>query len=181
MWFELWQKHIELAVSRKQQLQVVFFEGYCGRGRISSWEECRVDALRRESMWRKREQFLLSLPEVEVARLQKLPSKAYTSQTLRGTERSKRWDAEEKLFLSSLPLDERAYLKSQVGLGNSQKAEVEKCWFLFISHSRTLMLLTGFFLVAVQVAWLEKRFSETGNEGYRYEEVDVRAFRRRRR
>jgi hypothetical protein len=53
------------------------------------------------------------------------------------------------MFLASLPDEDRQFLEFHEGLGNSQKAEV---------------------------AWLERRLAETGNEGYRYEEVDVRDF-----
>ena len=54
------------------------------------------------------------------------------------------------LFVASLPADERQYLESHIGLGNSQKAEV---------------------------AWLDMRYKKTGDVGYLYEEIDVCDFR----
>ena len=62
---------------------------------------------------------------------------------------SERADREEALFMASLSPEERAFLSEHKGLGNSQKAEV---------------------------AWLEKRYLETGNACYLFDEVDVRDF-----
>jgi hypothetical protein len=53
------------------------------------------------------------------------------------------------MFETTLRREDRDFLLAHRGLGNSQKAEV---------------------------AWLEKRFEETGNAGYLYEEIDVRNF-----
>jgi hypothetical protein len=62
---------------------------------------------------------------------------------------SERGDKEALLFMDSLASEDRLFLLSQDGLGNSQKAEV---------------------------AWLERRLKETGNEGYRYEKLDVQEY-----
>jgi hypothetical protein len=62
---------------------------------------------------------------------------------------SERGDEEERLWKETLSEEDRAFLEMHKGLGNSQKAEV---------------------------AWLEKMHKETGNDGYLYEEIDVRDF-----
>eukprot|EP00935_MAST-01C_sp_MAST-1C-sp1_P001244 g1244.t1 len=149
-WFELWRAHIEKAVEREQQLQVIFFAEHAGRGKVSSWDEVAADARRRDSFQPRRQQFIESLPEAQHTRLRKLSTDAGTSKALPRTSRSERTDEEERLFLSSLSTEEAAFLQAHAGLGNSQKAEV---------------------------AWLEKRYKETGNVHYLYEEVDVRDFR----
>ena len=148
-WFEIWRAHIETAVSREQNLQVVFFDGHRGCGKVSSWDDVAEDARKRESFAPKRQEFIESLPEVQHVRLRKLSKDAGSSKSLPRTSRTERADEEEKLFLMSLSEDERQFLEKHKGLGNSQKAEV---------------------------AWLERRYKETGNVGYLYEEVDVRAW-----
>jgi hypothetical protein len=123
-WFQLWRQHIEAAVSRSQRLQVFFFSGHCGAGKIASWAACATDAAKRDSFWPRRAAFLESLPPAEQASLEALPSEPYTSKTLPGTEMSLRWDEEQRLFMASLPEADRDFLEGHIGLGNSQKAEV---------------------------------------------------------
>jgi hypothetical protein len=60
---------------------------------------------------------------------------------------TERFDAEDALFGDSLSAKDQAFLIGHKGLGNSQKAEV---------------------------AWLERRYQETGNVCYLPDEVDVR-------
>ena len=36
-------------------MQVIFFDGKIGAGKITSWDGCEADALKRESFWLKRE------------------------------------------------------------------------------------------------------------------------------
>ena len=93
-------------------------------GKIESWAACRDDAIRRDSFWPLKERFLQSLPPAEQARLQALSGEPETSAQLPGTERSERYDEEERLFMASLPEGDRRFLEGHVGLGNSQKAEV---------------------------------------------------------
>ena len=56
-------------------------------------------------------------------------------------------DEQEQLFRASLPAADRRFLDADTGLGISQKAEV---------------------------AWLDRRYKETGDAGYLYAEVDMR-------
>jgi len=142
-WVRAWQENVEEAVSWGQKLRVYYFAGMAGLGKVSSWEECGRSNLRSEQLWAKQGPFLAALPAAEKQRLEGLSNaKRYDSSTERSEE-------ERRLFLQSLPSEDRAHLLAQEGLGWSQKAEV---------------------------AWLEKRFRETGNAAYLYEEVDVKAF-----
>jgi hypothetical protein len=143
------RRHIETAVEREQHLQVFFFDGHRGCGKVSSWNSVATEAQKRDSFQPKRQAFLQSLPEAEHLRLHNLSRDAGSSRALLRTERSERDDEEEMLFRSSLSGSERKFLERQEGLGNSQKAEV---------------------------AWLERRYKETGNVGYLYEELDVGDF-----
>ena len=122
-WFELWRGHVRKAVALGQRLQVYYFEGRKGQGKVASWEACREDAVRRDSFWPRRRAFLLSLPEAEKVRLSGLSSRPRDDAA---GERpgSERGDAEEALFMASLSASDRAYLEGGKGLGNSQKAEV---------------------------------------------------------
>ena len=100
-------------------------------GKIESWQACKADAIKRDSFWPRRQQFLQTLPEEERERLSMLSSEARddTKGEVPGTERS---DEEERLFMASLSKEDRDYLEAHKGLGNSQKAEVawlEKCGY----------------------------------------------------
>ena len=59
-------------------------------------------------------------------------------------------DEQEQLFRASLPAADRQFLDADMGLGISQKAEV---------------------------AWLDRRYKETGDAGYLYTELDMRDVR----
>ena len=122
-WFELWRGHVRKALALGQRLQVYYFDGRKGKGKVASWEALHEDAVRRDSFWPRRRAFLSSLPEAEKVRLSGLSSKLRDDAA---GERpgSERGDAEEALFIASLSSDDRAYLEGQKGLGNSQKAEV---------------------------------------------------------
>ena len=101
-------------------------------GKVKSWEACEAAAVRRDSFWPRKQAFLRLLPPAKQAQLQALSSKPNTSAAFPGTERTERWDEEERLFLASLSAEDRAFLEGEVGLGSSQKAEVawlEKCGY----------------------------------------------------
>jgi hypothetical protein len=147
-WFQIWCAHVEQAVSLNQRLQVYFCEGMVSRGKVLSWEVQGEDASRRFSLQESKRDWLRSLPDGEQQRLEALSEAPRDDLVyVPGSERE---DEEERIFLLSLSEADREFLGSHKGLGNSQKAEV---------------------------AWLEKRYKETGNKGYIYEELDVRAFR----
>jgi hypothetical protein len=124
-WLEQWRAHVKLAVARKSgsRLQVLFFEGKVGQGKIRSWGMCREDAIKRGSSWPRRKAFLVALPEDEQQRPASLS--ATPRDDPKGEQPgSERGDAEETLFVASLSADECVFLDAHKGLGNSQKAEV---------------------------------------------------------
>jgi hypothetical protein len=114
-------------------LQVVYWEGKVGKGKIDAFDACSADARKRDELVQRREQFLQALPEEEKQLLQVLSAERRDDSKgeVPGSERG---DAEEKLFVMSLPEEERHFLEGHKGLGNSQKAEIawlEKCGYAY--------------------------------------------------
>jgi hypothetical protein len=147
-WFQLWREHIMNAVSLNQRLQVFYFEGLVGKGKIeptstmTAWEACREDAMRRDKLHGMKRDFIRALVPREKVRLDRRMSNEARDDSMGEAPGSERSDEEERLFVLSLREDDRCFYERHRGLGNSQKAEV---------------------------AWLEEM-------GYDYEEVDVRHF-----
>jgi hypothetical protein len=146
-WFQLWREHIQKAVSLGQRLQVYYYEGRVGAGKLqssktlSAWAACSDDAKERDRLVAMKQQFLRALPPKEKARLEEMSSEARDDS--RGqAPGSARGDEAECLFIGSLADADRHFYQAHKGLGNSQKAEV---------------------------AWLEEM-------GFEYEELDVRDF-----
>jgi hypothetical protein len=147
-WFQLWREHITKAVSRNQRLQVFFFEGLVGKGKIeptsamTAWKACCADSIRRGKLFAMKSASIKALLPQEKTRLDELSNETRDDSTGEAPG-SERGDEEERLFLMSLSSSEdRRFYEGHRGLGNSQKAEV---------------------------AWLEEM-------GYAYEELDVRDF-----
>jgi hypothetical protein len=146
-WFQLWREHIKKAVSLNQRLQVFYFEGFVGKGKLeptstmTAWEACCEDAIRRGKLYGMKNDYLQSLPAKERVRLDRMSNEA-RDDSRREAPGSEKGDEEERMFVGSLSEDDRRFYEGHKGLGNSQKAEV---------------------------AWLEEM-------GYAYEEVDVRDF-----
>ena len=147
-WFQVWREHITKAISLDQRLQVFYFEGLVGKGKIeptstmTAWEACREDAMQRDKLDRMKRDFIRALVPREKARLDRRMSNEARDDSMGETPGSERSDEEERLFVCALQEDDRCFYERHRGLGNSQKAEV---------------------------AWLEEM-------GYDYEEVDVRCF-----
>jgi hypothetical protein len=122
-WFELWRRHVDEAVAKGQQLQVYYFNGRIGAGKVESWAACKDDAIKRDKLWSSRQAFLRGLPAEEKAWLDELSStpRDDSKGEVPGSERG---DEEELLFMASLPEEERRFPEGHKGLGNSQKAEV---------------------------------------------------------
>jgi hypothetical protein len=145
-WFQLWREHITKAVSLNQRLQVFFFEGLVGKGKIAptstmtAWKVCCADSIRRDKLYAMKSASIKSLPQ-EKTRLDELSNET-RDDSMGEAPGSERGDEEERLFSASLSEENRRFYEGHKGLGNSQKAEV---------------------------AWLEEM-------GYAYEELDVRDF-----
>jgi hypothetical protein len=146
--FQLWREHVTKAVSLNQRLQVFFFEGLSGKGRIeptstmSAWEACSTDAMRREKLYAMKSAYLKEISPMDKRRLEEMSSK-HRDDSRGEAPGSEREDEEERMFLAAMKREDRRFYEAHKGLGNSQKAEV---------------------------AWLEE-------QGYAYEVVDVRDFR----
>jgi hypothetical protein len=145
-WFQLWREHITNAVSLNQHLQVFFFEGLVGKGKIeptstmTAWKACCADSIRRDKLYAMKSASIKSLPQ-EQTRLDELSNET-RDDSMGEAPGSERGDEEERLFSALLSEEDRRFYEGHKGLGRSQKAEV---------------------------AWLEEM-------GYAYEELDVRDF-----
>ena len=96
---------------------------YTTAGKIASWAACKDDAIRRDTFWPRRQAFLEALPPAEQERLAKLSGEP-RDDSKGDAPGSARGDEEERLFMASLPEEDRQFLEGHKGLGNSQKAEV---------------------------------------------------------
>jgi hypothetical protein len=122
-WFDKWRHNIEDARARGQQLVVLFAGGMVGKGKVASWGECGPEAYKRNVFFRRRNLFLAGLSVAENERL--ASTRDERRDDFSGEKPgSERLDEEEKLFRASLTDEDNAYLDQQMGLSNSQKAEV---------------------------------------------------------
>jgi hypothetical protein len=147
----------------------------------------------RDSFGKRREKFVLSLPDDEKARLALLSDDPYTSTVLPGTSTESSSSSSPHdyqyhyyhllllfLLISPPSLPFGPFFFSLPGTERSARSDEEGRLFL-----ASLSDEDGAFLMAHQglgnsqkaeVAWLEKRLRETGDLRYEYEEVDVRHF-----
>jgi hypothetical protein len=128
-WFQLWREHITKAVSLNQRLQVFFYEGLAGKGKIeptstmTAWEACSEDAIRRDKLNQMKQQSTKALLPQENTRLRAMSIEVRDDS--RGeVPGSERGDEEERLFVVSMSEEDRCFYEGHRGLGNSQKAEV---------------------------------------------------------
>ena len=114
------EANIETAVKHDAELQVFFFEGLTGQGKVSSFDTAGAEHLRREEVNSRRKGFMKSqqFKDAVEAGLNELSNEP-------------RWDSSsprsrevDRLFLTWLPAKDREFLQASEGLGNSQKAEV---------------------------------------------------------
>lgn len=111
--------NIEEAVRQGAELEVYFFTGMMGKGKVENFSMAGKEHLRREAIQGKLKQFLKSSEFQAIDRgiecLWKEPRSDGSSQYSREVHR---------LFLASLSEEDRKLLQASEGLGNSQKAEV---------------------------------------------------------
>ena len=118
-WWTKWLENIEQAVAEGAELEVYYFEGMVGKGKVEHFLTAGKEHLRREEIlgrkadFMKSEEFLAIKNDLE--NLQKEPRGDSTSQYSREVQR---------LFLASLSEEDRRVMEASEGLGNSQKAEV---------------------------------------------------------
>ena len=118
-WWTKWMQNIDMAVHRGGELEVYYFKGMRGKGKVEHFLTAGKEHLRRETIARRKEDFMKS-PEFlaiksDLGHIQKDPRGDSTSQYSREVQR---------LFLESLSKEDRAFMEASEGLGNSQKAEV---------------------------------------------------------
>eukprot|EP00439_Symbiodinium_sp_Y106_P061914 s1135_g9.t1 len=119
-WWSHWIANVEEAVSQNAELQVFFFDGAVGCGKVHSFDTAGTEHLQREKLHSRRTEFRESLlfKEALASGLDELSKEA-------------RWDSSSpysrevnRLFLEWLPKEDREFLQASEGSGNSQKAEV---------------------------------------------------------
>ena len=115
-----WTANIEEAVRQGAELNVFFFDKKLGQGRVQSFATAGQENLRRESIWRKKDEFEGSVEyqNALAAGLEKL------SKCKRGDSSSQYTREWQRLFFAWLPQEDREFIEASEGLGNSQKAEV---------------------------------------------------------
>ena len=101
-------------------MEVYFFKGMKGQGKVEDFSTAGEEHLRRETIQGKEQDFLQSQAfsdacDEGIEGLSKDPRGDSSSQYSREVQR---------LFLAWLPEEERHFMQASEGLGNSQKAEV---------------------------------------------------------
>ena len=119
-WWTLWIKNIEKAMKKGAKLQVYFFHKMKGKGKVENFSTAGAEHLRRERIFSRKGAFKES-QEFESAVSEGLKELS-TNKCGDGSSQYSR--EEHRLFLSWLDEEDREFLISSEGLGNSQKAEV---------------------------------------------------------
>ena len=119
-WWTKWIANIERAHEEGAEMQVYFFKGMKGRGKVVDFSTAGKEHLRREAIQAKKRDFFQSQAfsnacDEGIEGLSKDPRGDSSSQYSREVQR---------LFLAWLPEEERDFMEVSEGLGNSQKAEV---------------------------------------------------------
>ncbi|CAE7252219.1 unnamed protein product [Symbiodinium sp. CCMP2592] len=119
-WWSMWIKNVEAAVKHGATLQVYYFKGCVGKGKVQSFDTAGAEYRRREALEERRKQFE--------------KSEHFHKLRAEGLDNLSRWEREDgsspykreanRLFLEWLPGDDAEFLKRSEGLGGSQKAEV---------------------------------------------------------
>ena len=119
-WWTHWIKNIEEAVEKDAKLEVYFFHNMKGKGKVENFSRAGAEHLRREQIWGRQKRFKQSqeFKSAVTAGLEELSEKKC------GDGSSQYSREEHRLFLSWLEEEDREFLVSSEGLGNSQKAEV---------------------------------------------------------
>ena len=119
-WWSKWIDNIELAVSQECTLVVYYFNGMKGQGKVKDFTTAGEEHMRREAIFRCKDAFLKSdtFRNALEAGLKHLSKE-------QGPDSSSPYSREVlRLFLATLSEEDRQFLESSEGLGNSQKAEV---------------------------------------------------------
>lgn len=119
-WWTRWIKNVETAVRNGSTLEVYFFNGKKGLGKVKDFTTAGEEHRRREHIFSKKAKF-----EQSPAFRKALDAGLVHLSDEKGSDSSSPYSREvHRLFLAWLPEDERQFLAESEGLGNSQKAEV---------------------------------------------------------
>ena len=119
-WWSKWIANVELAVSQECTLVVYYFNDMKGQGKVKDFTTAGNEHVRREAIFQCQDAFLKSdsFKNALEAGLKHLSKE-------KGPDCSSPYSREvHRLFLASLPEEDRHFLEASEGLGNSQKAEV---------------------------------------------------------
>ena len=119
-WWTRWIANVERAAQQGCKLEVYYFNGHRGRGKVKNFATAGLEHLRREEIMDKKSIFeeTQGFKEALSAGLGRLSKE-------KGPDSSSPYSREvQRLFLAWLPAEERQFLEESEGLGNSQKAEV---------------------------------------------------------
>ena len=119
-WWTKWMRNIEQAVEQGAELEVYFFAGMKGKGKVESFLTAGKESLRREAILCKKKEFLKSQDFLDAcqAGIEGLPKEL-------GGGSSSQYSREiQRLFLAWLSEEDSSFIEASEGLGNSQKAEV---------------------------------------------------------
>ena len=119
-WWSKWIANIKLAVSQECTLVVYYFNDMKGKGKVENFTTAGKEHMRREAIFRCQDAFLKSdsFKNALEAGLKHLSKE-------KGPDCSSSYSREvHRLFLASLPEEDRHFLEASEGLGNLQKGEV---------------------------------------------------------
>ena len=119
-WWSCWIKNVEDAARLGATLEVYFFNGKKGLGKVKDFTTAGEEHKRREKIVSKKAEFEQSAGFIDA-----LQAGLTGLSKEKGSDSSSPYSREvHRLFLAWLPEDERRFLEESEGLGNSQKAEV---------------------------------------------------------
>lgn len=120
-WWTNWIANIEVAVREGAELEVYFFHGMKGKGKVQNFLTAGQEHLRREALHCQRCEFMAKSAEFQIAVKEGIEG---LSNELRGDSSSQYSREVQRLFLAWLSEEDREFMEASEGLGNSQKAEV---------------------------------------------------------
>ena len=130
-WWSKWMANVEQAVRLGVELEVYFFKGMKGKGKVGNFLTAGIEHLRREAIQSKQADFLNS----QVFQVALDAGIDGLCKEFRGDSSSQYSREVHRLFLASLPEEDRTFMMASEGLGNSQKAEV--AWLEFQGYAYT--------------------------------------------
>eukprot|EP00438_Fugacium_kawagutii_P010177 Skav235869 [mRNA] locus=scaffold1693:371246:372121:- [translate_table: standard] len=114
-WWTKWIANVELAVEKGAKLQVYFFKGMAGKGKVRDFSTAGQEHSRRDQILERKKGEEFKALKGCIQNLSEKKRADGSSQHSREVNR---------LFLEWLGQEDREFMQAAEGLGNSQKAEV---------------------------------------------------------